>query len=212
MFQKFRTHFLSGLLVIGPLYLTILVITYLVRLTDNSIVNPLFEILPVRFDASFKVVFAKTMIAVFVILFIAVIGVLAEKFLFKRLFMAIDTFIKGIPFLSIIYNSIKEIAQALIGGRRGIFQKVVFVEYPRKGVYTIAFVTNDKRWEVDEKTGKITRSIFIPTPPNPATGYILFVPEEELIESDMTIEEAVRLVISVGAAIPPPRKKAALPG
>jgi uncharacterized membrane protein len=113
-----------------------------------------------------------------------------------------EALLKRIPFFSKVYGSIKEIAQAFFGDKKGIFKRVVFIEYPRKGIYTIGFVTQDKPWEVNTLTGKDLHTVFVPSPPNPATGFFVFVPKEEIIETSISIEEAVRLILSGGAALP----------
>lgn len=202
MLQKIRNHFLSGLLVLGPLFLTLVFIGYIVKLTDQFVVNPLFQILLLDIDAGFKRLLAKLALGLFVFIFISIIGLAAEKFIFKRLFLNIEGFLKNIPLFSKVYTSIREIVQAFFGDKKGVFKRVVFVEYPRKGIYVMGFVTQEKPWEVNEKTGRDIVTVFIPSPPNPATGYFIFVPREELIDSAMTVEEGIRLVISGGAAIP----------
>ena len=93
-----------------------------------------------------------------------------------------------------------------MGEKTGVFKRAVFLEYPRKGIYVLAFVMNEKRWAIHEKTGKDIVNVFVPAPPNPATGNFVFVLREELIEADITVEEGIRLVISGGAAVPPLKK------
>ncbi len=203
MLRKFRTHFVSGLIVLAPLFLTFVVMGYLIRLVDRLLVNPLFQVLPVAdVDAGFKVFLAKLAIALFVALFVAGIGFVAEKIMFKQFTAAGEGLLKNIPVFNKIYGSIQEIAQAFFGDKRGVFKQVVFVEYPRKGVYAIGFVTQDKKWEVQRRTGKDLITVFVPSPPNPATGFFVFVEKSEIVESDLTIEEGIKLVISGGAAVP----------
>ena len=202
MWSKLRNHFVTGLVVLSPFFLTLFFIQYLIRLSDHFIVNPLFQILPFDFDASFKIFLTKFVILIVVIIFVALIGWTAEKFVFKRLFAAWEGFLDAIPFVNRVYGSIKEVAQAFFGDKAGIFKRVVYVEYPRKGVYALGFVTQEKAWEIHEKTGKEIMNIFLPHPPNPATGFFIFAPKEEVIDSDLTIEEGIRLVISAGAAVP----------
>ena len=203
MLRKFRTHFVSGLIVLAPLFLTFVVMGYLIRLVDRLLVNPLFQVLPVAdVDAGFKVFLAKLAIALFVALFVAVIGFVAEKIMFKQFTAAGEGLLKNIPVFNKVYGSIQEIAQAFFGDKRGVFKQVVFVEYPRKGVYAIGFVTQDKKWEVQRRTGKDLITVFVPSPPNPATGFFVFVEKSEIVESDLTIEEGIKLVISGGAAVP----------
>ncbi len=202
MWKHLRNHFVTGLVALAPFFLTLFFVNYLIHLADHFVVNPLFQILPFDFDAVFKIILTKLVIFAVVAIFVALIGWTAEKFIFKRLFAAWEGFLDTIPFFNRIYSSIKEVAQAFFGDKSGVFKRVVYVEYPRKGVYALGFVTQEKPWEIHEITGKEIVNIFLPNPPNPATGYFVFVPKEEVIESNMTVEEGIRLVISAGAAVP----------
>ena len=206
MLQKFRNHFASGLLVIGPVFLTVIVIGYLVKLTDRLVVNPVFEILPIEVDATFKIILTKLLIALLVILLVSFVGFATKKFIFKQLFSSWDTILNNIPFFNRLYMSIKEIVLAFFGYKSGAFKRAVFLEYPRKGIYVLGFIMTEKRWDIHEKTGKDIVNVFVPSPPNPATGQFVFVPKEELIEAGITVEEGIRLVISGGAAVPPLKK------
>lgn len=202
MFKHLRQHFISGLLVLAPLFLTTLIIIYLVRLADAFVVNPVFNVLPFTMDVTFKVVLAKLAIAVVVIVIVTLIGLGAEKIFVKQFMSGAETVLKSIPILNKVYGSIKDIAQAFFGGNKGIFKKVVLVEYPRKGIFALGFVTQDRPWEAGRVTGKELWTVFLPSPPNPATGLFVFVPKEEVIETRLTVEDGIKLVISGGAAIP----------
>jgi uncharacterized membrane protein len=206
MFKKIRTHFFSGLAVLAPLFLTFVVIIYLVRVADTFVVNPVFRLLPTDpLDAQSKVILAKLIIAVAVFLFVIMMGMAAERLLFRQFLGAAEGLLKSIPLFNKVYGSIKEIAEAFSGDKKGLFKRVVFIEYPRKGIYTIGFVTQDKRWDASAKTGRELLSIFVPSPPNPATGLFVMVPKEETIESALSVEEAIKVVISCGAVVPPLR-------
>ena len=207
MWKKFRNNFVTGLVALSPFFLTLVLIRYLIGVVDNSIVNPLFQILPFEFDAASKIILTKLLIAVVVVMFVTVIGWTTQRFIFKKLFSALENVLNSIPLFNRIYGSIKEVAQAFFGDKTGVFKRVVFVEYPRKGIYAMAFVTQEKRWEIHEITGKEMLSIFVPSPPNPATGFFICVPREDVIDSDLTIEEGIKLVISAGAAVPNNKKK-----
>lgn len=200
--QKIRHHFFAGLLVLAPLFLTTVVLGYLIKMADHFIVDPVFEALPFQFDAGIKVVATKITIGVVVFLTILLVGLFAEIFIFKQLIVSIENFFKTIPVFNKIYLSLKEIAQAFLGDKKGVFRRAVFIEYPRKGIYTLGFVTQDRRWEIHEKTGKDILTIFVPSPPNPATGQFVFVPREETVDAAMTVEEGIKLVISGGGAVP----------
>jgi uncharacterized membrane protein len=127
---------------------------------------------------------------------------LARRFIFKQVLSMIEGFVKNIPIFSHVYGSMKEVAEAFFGDKSGLFKRVVLLEYPRKGIYSMGFVTQEKRWAIHEKTGMEIFTVFVPSPPNPATGNFVFVPKEEIIEINMTIEEGIRLVISGGGSVP----------
>ena len=203
MIKNFRTHFVSGLLVLAPLFITVWVIRYLLRFVDVLIVNPVFRVLPLHMDATITVILAKIAIALLVVLFVTFIGFGAEKLLVRQAISGAEMLLKGIPVLNKVYGSVKDIAQAFFGDKKGVFKKVVFVEYPRKGIYSLGFITQDKRWEAHRATGKDIFTVFVPSPPNPATGFFIFVPKEEIIDTRLSIEDGIKLVISGGAAIPP---------
>jgi uncharacterized membrane protein len=204
--RKPHAYFVSGLVLLAPAFLTVLFIGYLVKLADHFVVNPVFQTLPIVVDANSKVLLAKVIIAVFVLLFVTALGFAAEKFIFRKVLESGEAVLMNIPVFSKVYLSFKEISQAFFGEKSGIFKRVVFIEYPRKGLYALGFVTQEKSWELSEKVGKDLVSVFLPHPPNPAAGYFVFVPREELIETHVTVEEAIRLTISAGAAFPNSKK------
>ena len=207
MRQKIRKNFISGLLLLAPFFLTVIFINYLIHLVDHFVVDPvmkaIFVLLPFGIDATFKVFLTKMVIAFFVVCFVVILGWAAQKFIFKKVISSFEQFFGTIPFFNRIYLSLREITDAFFGDKTGLFKRVVYVEYPRKGVYALGFVTQERPWDISEKTGKEIISVFLPHPPNPATGYFIFVPKEEVIDANLTIEEGIRLVISAGAAIPP---------
>ena len=206
MLKKLRNYFLSGLIILAPLFLTVLVLFYLVRLADGFVVNPVFQLLPLeQLDVKSRILAAKLTIGVAVVLFVTLLGVAAQKFLFRRMLEGGESFILGIPVFSRVYRSFKEISQAIFGEKTGIFKRVVFLEYPRKGILAMGFVTLEKPWALTERVGQDLVSVFVPTPPNPATGFFVFVPREELIDAGVSVEEGIKLCISVGAAAPPTR-------
>ena len=206
MFKKTRSYFAAGLVLLAPFFLTILFIGYLVKLTDAFVVNPVFHLLPMALDAQSKIILAKIVITVSVFVFVTLLGFAAEKYIFRKLLEIGEQVLTGIPVFNRIYLSIREISQAFFGDKSGIFKRTVFLEYPRPGVYALGFVTQEKPWELSEKTGKALVSVFVPSPPNPATGNFVFVPKEGLIETGITVEEGIKLVISGGAALPNSRK------
>jgi len=110
--------------------------------------------------------------------------------------------ITRIPLLNKTYGFMKEISQTLLSGKKTMFQRVVLVEFPRAGVYTIGFVTSETGGEVREKMRETVVSVFVPATPNPTSGFLLFVPRAELIELGMSVAEGMKMVISCGSVLP----------
>lgn len=199
---KFRTYFIAGLVVLAPFLAATFIITRLFVMADAFIVDPLFRLLPLEIEMSFKVVLTKLLIAAVVILFVTFVGYATRKFLVGNLFNFGESVLKSIPVFNRIYLFLKDIAQAFFDNKKGAFKRVVFVEFPRKGIYALGFVTQEKPWELSRVTGREIVNVFIPKPPNPAGGYLVLIPREDLIESSLTVEEGIKLIISGGAAVP----------
>ncbi len=202
MFKALRIYFASGILILAPFFLTVWVLFYLVRLADTFVVNPVFRLLPFSFDASSRVLVAKVIIALAVLFFVTLLGLAAQKFILRRLLSGVESVILGIPVFNLVYRSFKEIAQAMFGGKTGLFKRVVFFQYPNVGVYTLGFVTGEDFPPLTAKLGTDFVTVFVPSPPNPTTGYSLLIQRKDLIESEMTIEEGIKYCISCGVAVP----------
>jgi len=115
--------------------------------------------------------------------------------------------VAGIPIISRIYSTIQQISRAFLSEKREVFKKAVLFEYPRPGTYSIGFFTQDTKGMVQDALDCDVVSVFLPTTPNPTSGFLLFVPKTEIIELDMPVEEALKLVISGGAIVPQSREK-----
>lgn len=202
MFRNLRSYFVSGLLILAPFFLTVWVLFYLVRLADTFVVNPVFRLLPAELGLPSRVFLAKVTIALAVVFFVIALGFTARKFIFRRLLAGVETVVLGIPVFSRVYRSFKDIAQAMFGGKTGVFKRVVFFQYPNVGVYTMGFVTGESFGPLSEKTGEEFVTVFVPSPPNPTTGYSVLVPRKDLIESDMTVEDGIKYCISCGVVVP----------
>ena len=203
MLKTFRTYFFSGLLILAPLFLTVLFVGYLVRLADNFVVNPVFRLLPGDMNAQSKIALTKIVIAAAVIFFVTFLGFAAQKFIFRRILESGESVITGIPVLSKVYGSFKDIFRAMFGDKTGgIFKRVVFFQYPVIGVYTMGFLTSESFPPLSNKLGMDFVTVFVPSPPNPATGYSVLVSRKDIIETEMTVEEGIKYCISCGAAVP----------
>lgn len=200
-----RKSFFAGLLLLLPLGVTVVIFHFLVtsigepfkRFFFGWVVhslmldhNPLVDL--------FLNLISVTFVAVFVTLF----GYFSTYFFGKFFVNSMDKILSSLPFLSTVYKTSKQIVQTFMEGQRSAFKQAVLIEYPRTGCYTIGFLTSDQTFETSEKTGRTLVNIFVPTTPNPTSGFFLMIPKESLIFLDMSVGEAMKLVISGGAIVP----------
>ncbi len=139
-------------------------------------------------------------ILVFVVLFLA--GVSVRNFLGRKIVALGERIMSHIPFVSKIYSAVKKLVESIFFGAGKDFKRVVLIEYPRKGIYALAFVTGVSTGEVQDKTEKRVINLFLPTTPNPTSGFYLLVPEEDVIPLEMTVEDAFKLLMSGGILSP----------
>lgn len=208
MLRKIRTYFITGLVVILPAILTYTILRFLVIKTVELILDPISDILiktarPYLPDIyfPFAVHLVKGLIFISIIAAIILIGMAARVFFIRRMFSAIENLFLKVPMISKIYMSIKQLSSAFLG-QGMIFEKVALLEYPRKGIYSIGFVTTEAKQELQKKTKAKMISVFLPTTPNPTSGVFLLVPEKDIIYLDMSVEEALKLVVSGGKVTP----------
>ncbi len=200
--RKLKYYFLTGLLVVVPVAMTLLVVRWLVRFMDGL----LFTVLPeaLRPEELYGIpVPGIGLIAT--LLLILLIGVLAANIFGRSLVTFSERLVDRIPVVKGIYTLFKQVSDTVFKRDRGAFRKVVLIEYPRKGIWAVAFVTGVSEGEVQEVTEKRLVNVFVPTTPNPTSGFYILVPDDELIELKMTVEEAFKLIISGGMVTPPLR-------
>lgn len=190
---KIRRYFVAGLLVILPLVLSIFIFWTLFSWMENTI-NVFFK--------RFSVIQIPGLGIMLVLLIITFIGMLATNLIGRRLFAFFEKILVRIPLFNKVYRAIREISYASLGRGKGLFREVVLLEYPRQGLFALAFVTDRTRGEISKKLDKPCLNVFIPTSPNPTSGMLIVVPEEKVIRLSMTVEEAFKLIVSGGAFTP----------
>lgn len=199
MMPRLRRYFFSGLLVWLPVWVTILVIRFIVTLLDESLL-----LLPLRYRPD--VILGFHVPGIGVILTVGVIlltGLVAANFLGKKLVIFWDQIINRIPLVRTVYNSVKQILETLFMPGSKAFRKVLLVEFPREGMWSIAFQTGGSTPKVDKAVDEDEMvSLFIPATPNPTSGFLMMMPRKKVIELDMSIEQALKYVISLGVVQP----------
>lgn len=203
MKKKLKQIFLTGLAVIIPIGLTLYILFFLIEVMDG-----LLRVIPLRYhpDTLFGVHIPGLGIIVTLAL-IFICGLATTSYVGYKIVRSGENLVDKIPFVRNIYQAIKQISDSMFTDKRSSFKKVVLVEFPRKGVFTIAFVTGTPGLDIQKKTGQNCSSVFVPTTPNPTSGYLILIPENELIHVDMTVEEALTFIISVGIVTTSERPK-----
>ena len=201
---KFRRFFLTGLLVTAPIIITIYVTWLVITFIDIKVANLLPEYLDFRKALTYQVPGIGLLIVIFVI---TLIGAITPGLIGRNLLKLGEIILFKTPVIRTLYSSIKQIMETVMSTNSKSFKEVVLVEYPRKDIWVIAFVTSSVKGEIDNKIKKSDLvSIFVPTTPNPTSGFLLFVAKKDLIYLDMPVEQAVKLVIS-GGIVSPKQKK-----
>ena len=204
MLNKVRNNFLTGVAIILPLAITTVIIRYLVIKINSSILNPVVELLNLMPELShYSVIIAKTLAFFIVIFLISFIGWAANIIFLRKLFSFGERLFVKVPMVGKIYSVTKEIGSAFLGRRdKAFFKKVILIEYPRKGLFSIAFVTSEREGLIKSPAGKNLISVFVPTTPNPTSGIFLLVPKNEVKFLEMSVEEGLKIVVSSGTIAP----------
>ncbi len=205
MFNYLRNNFIAGLFVTIPLVISIIIIVFIYeKLTSWSIA--LFIHLPWFGELANHLPFSEliritSLIIILVIVFF--VGVLAKNTIGSRIITFAEWFLMKVPMFNIVYSTVKNIGDAIRNQKNGMFRKVVLFEYPRKGIFSIGFVTNEENsWEAKNKVKENLISVFLPTTPNPTSGYLLLIPKKDLIYLQLPVADAMKLIISGGAITP----------
>ncbi|MDZ4163503.1 MAG: DUF502 domain-containing protein [Smithellaceae bacterium] len=201
MKNSIKGIFLTGLAVTIPLGLTIYIFIFLINLMDG-----LFLIIPEKYQPVHLLgVHIPGLGIIFTFILIFICGLITKSYLGDRLVGFGEGLLDRIPVIRSVYQALKHVVNSLVGDKSRTFRQVALVEFPRKGVYSIGFVTGLKNGEVEMKTGKRCVSVFVPTTPNPTSGFLIMIPEEDVTPMDMTVEEAFVLIMSVGIVTPESR-------
>jgi uncharacterized membrane protein len=208
----FKNTFLTGLVTVVPLGLTVAVTVWLFNaLTD--LIPKLLELIPnpIVEDLLKNPVFVlaiRIVGLVLIVIAIYLVGLIMKGVLVRQLLGVVEKLVERLPMVGTLYSTIKQMGNAILrGGGTGMFQKTVMLEYPRKGCYVIAFLTADGAEELAKRTDQDLVAVFVPTTPNPTSGFLLMLPRSDVMVLDMSVMEGMRLVISGGAVAPGWRKK-----
>ncbi len=196
--KRFRRYLIAGLLVWLPLVVTIVIVRFLINLMDKSLV-----LIPRQYHPEEWLGIAIPGLGVILtIILLLLTGVLTANFVGRAFLKGWESLLDRIPVARSIYSAAKNFAEIVFSDSGNAFSKVLLVEYPRKGIYTITFQTATEIGEVQARTGENVVACFVPTTPNPTSGFIIVVPKRDTIELDMEVDEAVKLIMSLGVVVP----------
>jgi uncharacterized membrane protein len=198
-----KKYLITGLLIWIPLVITIWVLTLVVDTLDRTLL-----LLPPHFRTeSWLGMHVPGMGVIMTLVIVFVTGVLAANFIGERLVRLWNAILHRIPFVSSIYSSVKQVSDTLFSSSGEAFRKAVLVQWPHQGMWTIAFVTGTPGGDVANHLRDDFLSVYVPTTPNPTGGYFVLVARKDLIELDMSVDQALKYIISMGVVAPPPNDR-----
>ncbi len=196
--QRIRNYFIAGLLTVVPLFISFYVVFFVIKNADR-----IFNVIPDKFNPETYIPFRIPGLGVVIVVFgIFVTGILVKNYVGGKVVAFGERIVYKIPLIRPLYSAVKQLLAAIFSQSDETFRRVVLIEYPRKGMYAIAFVTGIAGGEIRNKIGGRVINVFLPTTPNPTSGFYLLVPESETIPLSITVEDAFKLIISGGVVSP----------
>ena len=192
LIAKLRNYFITGVVVLVPIGITLYLVKFFISISSKIIPS---EINPNSY-LPFSIPGLEILLAVLLITFI---GSLSLSFIGKKFLQLFNDLLKKIPILRTIYSAIGQMAETLAPQKKSK-KSVVLIEYPRKGTWAVGFATKDNTGEISKKTKKKLVNVFVPTTPNPTSGFLLMFPKDEIIYLDMSFEEASKFIVSAGTS------------
>lgn len=192
-FARLRNYFITGIVVLIPIGLTLYLTKFIIDFSS--------KLLPTELNPNYYLPFKIPGLEIIVtVIFITIIGGLSLSFIGKKFLQIFNDLLKRIPILRTIYSAIGQLTETFAPQGRSQKKSVVLVEYPRKGIWAVGFATKDNEGEISEKTESELVNVFVPTTPNPTSGFLLMFPKNEIKYLDMSFEEASRFIVSAGTS------------
>ena len=194
IFARLRNYFITGIVVLVPIGITLYLTKFFISISSKLIPK---EINP----NSYMPYAIPGLEIILAVIFISFIGYLSLSFIGKKILQLFNDLLKRIPILRTIYSAIGQMTETL-APKKNSKKSVVLIEYPRKGSWAVGFATKDNKGEISRKTNKNLVNVFVPTTPNPTSGFLLMFPKEEIVYLDMDFEEASKFIVSAGTSNP----------
>jgi uncharacterized membrane protein len=196
--KALRNYLIGGLLVWVPIMITVWVVRFLSGILDQSLV-----LLPPswRPEAVFGTYVPGLGIALSLLLLLLT-GALVKNLFGGQIVAGLESLVRRIPIVGAVYGGAKTFSETVLTDKGKSFKQVVMVEFPRKGIFSIGFITSHELEEAQAKTEQVVTCVFVPTTPNPTTGFIVLVPKDEVVIMDMTVDEAFKMLLTLGVVVP----------
>jgi len=198
-----RNYLIGGLLVWIPIMVTVWVVRFLARILDQSL---LLLPSPWRPEALFGM-YVPGLGVILSLLLLLLTGVLVKNLFGGRMVRGLESLVRRVPVIGPVYSGAKTFSETVLTDKGSSFKQVVMVEFPRKGVFSIGFITSEDLEEVQARTAQDVTCVFVPTTPNPTTGFIILVPRDEVVRLDMTVDDAFKMLLTLGVVVPKWRNK-----
>lgn len=198
---RLRAYFFAGILVTAPVAITFYIAWQFIKFMDDRVA----PLLPPALNPQNWGIPGFGLIAVAVSL--TLIGALTAGLAGRLLVRLSDAVLERMPVIRSIYSAVKQIFETMLAQKANAFREVVLLEYPRKGIWTLGFITGSTNGEVGSRFSEDMVNVFVPTTPNPTSGFLLFLPRREVEVLEMSIEDGIKMVVSTGILTPPPKKK-----
>lgn len=198
-----RRYLIAGMLVWLPILVTVWVLSFIVEVMDRTLLLLPEALRPTSFGVDIP-----GLGIVFAFLVLLLTGLLVANLLGRRLVRYWEDVLQRIPLVRTIYGGVKSFAETLLSNQGNSFRKVVMLQYPSRGIWSIGFVTAENLSEVSARLGRQHVCVFVPTTPNPTSGFIVLVPREDVIELDMSVDGAMKMIVTLGVVVPPPTARA----
>ncbi|MBI2880796.1 MAG: DUF502 domain-containing protein [Candidatus Tectomicrobia bacterium] len=205
----FRTVIIAGLLVVIPIWITFMLLQFLAVRLDGVLgphISRIFRFLGYQ---------AKDIPGVGIVVMVVAIyfvGLFARNFFGRQIFSLADRILGKVPFVRTVYVASKQLLETIALQQKNGFKRCVLIEYPRPGIYALGFVTSEAKGEIQAQTRETVINVFVPTTPNPTSGLLIFVPREQIIPLEMSIEDGIKYVVAGGLIVPPYKPRPGPPG
>lgn len=204
---RIRAYLFAGILVTAPISITL----YLAWLFIGAIDGLVQALIPERYNPEMYLPFSVPGLGLLMVLvFLIVVGMFAAGFLGRFMVRLGESIVNRMPVIRSIYNALKQIFETVLANQSQAFREVVMIEYPRRGLWALGFITGSTQGEVQNITADEMVNVFLPTTPNPTSGFLLFVPSRDMVRLTMTVEDGIKMVVSGGIVTPPDRRPAEL--